>query len=194
MSITRRQFMLSTAGAAVGAIIPSFYYRALQFLEQFGEPLLEAPARITEDLTVVDFNGYPELCLGDPYTEPPEMTYLEYFTRYSPDSHSLDDFKEEWGLVPSDLDRFIDYDFVINMWSNSDSPSASAYYMLDSLDLGQELCGPNAVGGLEFLEESNMVNSSWLVVRPRDEVTLSLLQQRLNDLDTGIRVVSGYTA
>lgn len=31
MSITRRQFLLSTTGASVGAIIPSFYFRALQF-------------------------------------------------------------------------------------------------------------------------------------------------------------------
>ena len=37
MSFTRRQFLLSTAGASVGAIIPSFYFRALEFLEQFGE-------------------------------------------------------------------------------------------------------------------------------------------------------------
>ncbi len=41
MSLTRRQFLLSTAGATVGAIVPSFYFRALEFFEQFGEPLLE---------------------------------------------------------------------------------------------------------------------------------------------------------
>jgi len=32
-----------------------------------------------------------------------------------------------------------------------------------------------------------------LAVTPRDEVTLSLLQQRLTDLGTGIRVVPGFT-
>jgi len=76
-------------------------------------------------------------------------------------------------------------------WLRCDSPSARAYHTLWSLDLGRQLKGPDAVGGLDFLEESNMV-STWLAVRPRDEVTLSLLQQRLNDLGTGIRVVTDY--
>jgi hypothetical protein len=32
--------------------------------------------------------------------------------------------------------------------------------------------------------------SSWRGVRYEDEVTLSLLQQRLNDLGTGVRIVT----
>ena len=99
MSVTRRQFLLSTAGAAVGAIIPSFYFRALEYFERFGEPLLVTPARVTEDLIVTDSNGYPELSLGDPCVGPPEMTYHEYYTRYG--SGSLSDFIEDWGFGPS---------------------------------------------------------------------------------------------
>lgn len=186
MSVTRRQFLLSTAGAAVGAIIPSFYHRALEFLERCGKPLLIPPERITEDLLVVDLNGYPELCLGDPYAGPPAMSYREFFTRYRPEA--FDSLEEDWGLEPSDLDKLIDEDHVWDEWLWWDSPSARAYHTLWSLDLGRKLKGPNAIGGLDFLEESNMV-STWLAVRPRDEVTLSLLQQRLNDLGTGIRVV-----
>ena len=189
MSVTRRQFLLSTAGAAVGAIIPSFYQRALEFFERFEKPLLIPPERITEDLLVVDLNGYPELCLGDPYEGPPEMSYREFFTRYRPEA--FDSLEEEWGLEPSDLDQLIDSDDVWDEWLRWDSPSARAYHTLLSLDLGRKLKGPDAVGGLDFLEESNMV-STWLAVRPRDEVTLSLLQQRLNDLGTGIRVVTDY--
>ena len=44
---------------------------------------------------------------------------------------------------------------------------------------------------LEFFENSTMV-SCWRGVRVDDEVTLSLLQQRLNDLGTGLRIVTGY--
>ena len=191
MSVTRRQFLLSTAGAAVGAIIPSFYHRALEFFEQFGKPLLVAPARVTEDLVVIDFNGYPELCLGDPYAEPPEMTLREYFTRYQPEG--FDTFGESWGLEPAALDTLVDYDDVQDRWGMQDSASARAYHLLQSLDLGPALRGRKAIGGLDFLEESNMVGS-WLAVSPQDEVTLSLLQQRLNDLGTGIRVVTSYGA
>ena len=35
MSFTRRQFLLSTVGAAGGFILPSFYARALEFVDQF---------------------------------------------------------------------------------------------------------------------------------------------------------------
>jgi hypothetical protein len=189
MSVTRRQFLPSTAGAAVGAIIPSFYHRALQFFEQFGEPLLIPPEQARQDLVVAYINDYPELCLGDPYDEPPEMTFREYFTRYEPEG--FDTFEQKWGLGPADLDSPVDDDYVMDQWLMRDGPSAQAYCLLQSLDLGPTLRGRKAVGGLDFLEEWNMT-STWLAVSPQDEVTLSLLQQRLNDLGTGIRVVRGY--
>jgi len=190
MSVTRRQFLLSTTGASVGAIIPSFYFRALEFLEQFGEPLLVAPACVSQDLCVLDVCGeYTELCLGDPFAEPPRMTYREYITRYEPES--LDNFEENWGIERCDLDSEIDEDQVMDQWLLRDGPAARAYYLLESLDLGQALKGPNAIGGLDFVEESNMV-WTWRYASPHNEVTLSLLQQRLNDLGTGIRVVTGF--
>ena len=52
--------------------------------------------------------------------------------------------------------------------------------------------GPEAVGSLRFVEQANMI-SSWVSTRVDEEVTLSLLQRRLNDLGTGIRVVTGYS-
>ena len=190
MSFTRRQFLLSTAGASVGAIIPSFYFRALEFFEQFEEPLLEVPQHVTQDLCVLDNCGELELCLGDPLAEPPELTFREYFTRYEPDS--LDKFESMWELDPKELDSPMNQDYQWDMWFMHHGPSARAHHYLSSLDLGNELSGPNAVGGLEFFEDANMV-SCWRGVRPEDEVTLSLLQQRLNDLDTGIRIVTGYS-
>ena len=43
MSIIRRHFLLSTAGASVVEIVPDYYFRALEFFERFDEPLLEPP-------------------------------------------------------------------------------------------------------------------------------------------------------
>ena len=190
MSISRRQFLLSTAGAAVGAIVPSFYYRALEFFEQHESPLLIAPERVTQDLCLLDVCGdYSELCLGDPYEEPPRMTYREFFERYRP--QVFDNPEEEWGELPPDLDAEIHYEYVTDEWILKDSPAARAYRYLQSLDLGPQLQGPNAVGGIDFREESNMV-SFWRYATPRDEVSLSLLQQRLTDLGTGIRVRTGF--
>ena len=189
MSFTRRQFLLSTAGASVGAIIPSFYFRALEFFEQFGEPLLVSPNQPTQEICVLNNCGEIELCLGDPFAGPPPMTYRDYFKRY--DLEALDTFGESWGLEPEELDTSMDEEFLWDHWFMHEGPSARAHSMLSSLDLGTDLTGPDAVGSLDFFEESNMV-SCWRGVRLDDEVTLSLLQQRLNDLGTGIRVVTGY--
>jgi len=189
MSITRRQFLLSTAGAAVGAILPAFYFRSLEHLERFGEPLLEAPRRVTEDLCVFDNDGQIELCLGDPFAGPPELTFREFFTRYEPDG--FDTFEELWGYGPEDLDSEMLEECLWDHWFLKSGPGARAHYYLKSLDLGGALSGPDAVGGLTFFEESNMV-STWRGVRPDNEVTLSLLQKRLNDLGTGIRIVTGF--
>ena len=186
MSINRRQFLLSTAGAAVGAIIPSFYYRALEHFERFEVPMLAAPSRVTQDLLVVNINEYLELSLGDPYADLPTLSYREFFEQYEPEGF---DELSRWGLLRSELDQpMLDSEYQMDMWLLRDGPTAQAYRLLKSLDLGPSLDGPNAVGGLDFRTEANMVGS-WLAVCPEDEVSLSLLQQRLTDLGTGIRVV-----
>jgi len=48
------------------------------------------------------------------------------------------------------------------------------------------------VGGLEFIQGPYPGNNH-TAVYAKDRITLSLLQKRLNDLDTGIRIVTGYT-
>ena len=191
MSIKRRQFLLSTAGAAVGAIVPSFYFRALEFFEQFGEPLIEPPEHPVDKLFVSNFNGYPELSLGNPYQEPPKMTFREYFERYEPDK--FETFEEDWLCGPEGLDRPMDERYLWVMWMMHFGPSARAYHYLKSLDLGDALTGPHAEGGLKFFEDSGMTDV-WKVVSPENAVTLSLLQQRLNDLGTGISVVGNNQA
>ena len=191
MSITRRQFLLSTAGASVGAIIPDYYFRALQFFEQFDEPLLEPPRQPIRDIYTFDKCGELELCLGDPREEPPCLTFRQFFTRYQPEG--FETFEEMWGLGPEALDDPMEDEWVWDYWFMHDSPGARAHLYVQSLDLGPNLSGRKGVGRLDFFEDSNMV-SSWRGVRYEDEVTLSLLQQRLNDLGTGVRiVVSGYS-
>ena len=186
MSITRRQFLLSTAGASAGAIIPDYYFRALQFFEQFKQPLLEPPNQPTRELYTFNNCGEFELSVGDPCKGPPELTFREFFTRYEPEG--IETFEDSFGRGLEDLDEPMEEEYLLDYWIMHDSPQARAHFYLQSLDLGPELAGPDAVGGLDFFKDSNMLHS-WLGVRYEDEVTLSLLQQRLNDLGTGIRVI-----
>tara|TARA_B100000959_G_C14706220_1_gene510890 strand:- start:97 stop:660 length:564 start_codon:yes stop_codon:yes gene_type:complete len=187
MSFTRRQFLLSTAGAAGGFILPSFYSRALEFLDQFGEPLLEPPKRVVDELIICwDRDG--ELNLGDPWEQPPDMTWRQFLTQYHPET--LDELENNWGLEEWQLDDEAPWDTVVEPWGRVDSPNARAYHLLESLDLGSDLTGSKAVGGLIFTD-GPCPGNDYLGVSVEDNISISLLQQRLNDLKTGIKVSYG---
>ena len=185
MSFTRRQFLLSTVGAAGGFILPSFYARALEFVDQFEEPLLEPPKRVVDELIICQEFIEGELTLGDPREAPPDMTWREFLTRYHPGS--LDEGEFHWGLEEAQLDDAAPWDTVLGSWGRVDSPNARAYHLLESLDLGPDLTGPKAVGGLNFIDGS-CPGVDYLGVTVEDDISISLLQQRLNDLKTGIKV------
>ena len=184
MSLTRRQFLLSTVGAAGGFILPSFYARALEFVDQFEEPLLEPPKRVVDEITICASLG-GELNIGEPTEQIPDMTWREFLTRYHPGS--LDEFEFHWGLEEAQLDDAAPWDTVFGSWGRVDSPNARTYHLLESLDLGPDLTGPKAVGGLSFIDGSRP-GCDYLGVTVEDDISISLLQQRLNDLKTGIKV------
>ena len=197
MSFTRRQFLLSTVGAAGGFILPSFYARALEFVDQFEEPLLEPPKRVVDEITICASLG-GELNIGEPAEQIPDMTWREFLTRYHQDSLNSLEFYwglEEsqrdlapWGLKESQLDDAAPWDTVLGSWGRVDSPNARAYHLLESLDLGPDLTGPKAVGELNFHDGLNPGAKDYLMVTVKDDISISLLQQRLNDLKTGIKV------
>ena len=58
----------------------------------------------------------------------------------------------------------------------------------EGLDLGPDLEGANAVGEIVFIDGACPGND-YLGVRATDQVSVSLLKKRLNELDTGIRIV-----
>ena len=184
MSFTRRQFLLSTVGAAGGFILPSFYARALEFVDQFREPLLEPPKRVVDEITICASLG-GELNIGEPAEQIPDMTWREFLTRYHQDS--LNSLEFYWGLEEAQLDDAAPWDTVLASWGRVDSPNARAYHLLESLDLGPDLTGPKAVGELSFIDGS-CPGVDYLGVTVEDDISISLLQQRLNDLKTGIKV------
>ena len=118
------------------------------------------------------------------------MTFREYFTRYEPES--FETFEENWYLAPAGLDRLVPEYYVEANWELRDGPMARAYNLLGSLDLGPGLAGLDSVGALEFIQ-GPVPGSNYTAVCAADNVSLSLLQKRLNDLGTGIRVVTGYS-
>jgi len=65
--------------------------------------------------------------------------------------------------------------------------SAKAYRFLDKLDLGLDFEREDSVGHLEFIDGPNPC-SNYLGVQTEDPISVSLLQKRLNELNTGIRI------
>jgi len=184
MSISRRQFIV---GTAAGLILPSYYDKVFSYFENHGEPLLEIPKQADLDLFAVDQGagyGY-QLNVGDPWAEPPEMTIREFAVHYYGNEefylHFCDDEEEV------NFDKLVDPMVVVDFWARSDSPNAQAFHLLYDLDLGPDLCGGDAVGQLKFYD-GPIPGSDYLGVEATDEVTISLLQKRLNDLNTGIRI------
>ena len=88
---------------------------------------------------------------------------------------------------PIDMNVQMDEWTVWDWWGPRDSCTARAYHYLESLDLGSEFDGPNAVGGLDFVD-GPCPGNDYLGVEALDPVSVSLLQKRLNDLGTGIKV------
>ena len=182
MTISRRQFIL---GTAAGFILPSYYDKVFTYFENHGEPLIEIPKQTEIELIAIDrgTDSY-ELNLGDPWSEPPEMTLREFATRYFGSEKEYLDGNE---VEDVDFDAKLDFWDVVDVWSRTDSPNAQAYRLLEDLDLGPDLTGKDAVGEINFIDGSCPGND-YLGVEAADQVSISLLQKRLNDLDTGIRI------
>ena len=182
MSISRRQFIVGTAS---GLILPSYYDKVLTSFENTGEALIEIPKDAEIELIAIDRggNGY-ELNWGDPWSEPPEMTVREFALRYF---GSEEDYLEAHGYEDVNFDKKLGFWDVVDTWMCTDSPNARAYRLLEDLDLGPDLNRADAVGEIRFID-GPCPGNDYLGVEAVDEVSISLLQKRLNDLDTGIRI------
>jgi hypothetical protein len=195
MSISRRNFIL---GTGAGLILPAYYDKVFTFFENHGEPLIEIPKQFHTDLFAVDWGGgIYEFQLGKVEPEPyGPMTLREYARRFFGDEQGyLDAFCCERDGIKPDFEALADPWMVETTWER-DSPAADAYRLLDGLDLGPDFDAldidledddERVVGELDFVDCPNPC-SSYLGVQTEDAVSVSLLQKRLNDLNTGIRV------
>jgi hypothetical protein len=187
MPYTRRQFLLTTAGSGLGFILPSFYEKALGFWENHGEALILPAANADTVLYALEDNGL-SLNLGDPREDPPEMTWREYIDKYL--GGGLKTYFEELPYLSEDqkydLDEEADINRVMYSWGAFDSPWARALNYLDQLDLGPDFQGKDAIGGLEYC--FGAPGSSYEGLHADDHVSLSLLQDRLNQLNTRLRI------
>ncbi len=194
MTISRREFFLATSGAAAGFILPSYYEKVFNFVENFGEPLIVSPKHATNTLIAIDWvgDGSYELNLGDPHAEPNfRMTLREYANRYCGGEQGyIDMYLYGEDPVEVDFDSSAYERMVATAWTRIGSPMARAYKLLENLDLGPRLTGVDSIGEIDFID-GPCPGNDYLAAHALGLVSVSLLQQRLNDLEAGIRIEMG---
>ena len=191
MSVTRRQFLLSIPAISIGYILPSFLIRATEYLANTGKPLLIEPSSYDSTLFAVDDGtGNYQLNVGDPYAQPPSLTLREYIdTYYWGDD---DDYIEESELTKNEfknaLNEYVDEELYLEDWARQHSPSRLAFDYLSCLDLGPEHESNNTDGVIEFIDGPSPGND-YIAVHVPNHLSLSLLQERLTQLNEGVRII-----
>ena len=184
----RRQFLIRLGLLAGEPLLKSFFDRALAFVENHDEPLLEVPREVRHELFVKKADYGYEWCLGRPETSIPEPpTWEEFFRSTSVD---LETDMVDRELEPQQLRETMNPEEWGSYWSIEESSNAKAFEYLSRLDLGPAF-DPNAksdvAGEIQFLDCPGIC-CHYRGVETYDLVSISLLQNRLNELGEPTRV------
>jgi hypothetical protein len=187
--ITRRAFLIGSAATVTLSLVDKFY----TFIENHGEPLIEAPKNPSRILYAFPDRDYQLGLDGDPWViDFPYKNWLEYIVGdcgYETPT-KLSDFREicwNYGLTPSQLREPVPDDQQLELVERK-GPHADAFHLLDCLEIGPDLdVEGQVVGGLKFYD-GPMPGSNYLAVHTEDDISVSILQHRLNQLGQNIKV------
>ena len=196
MSISRRFFLVG-AGAL---ITTSFVSKAVAYAERTSQPLLVTPDCIEGELFIY---GDGRISLGlfsleDNEAVPTWREYLAQMIGRPIDTRSDIIAAGYEDLTEQELDTRLDAFGWEQNWQCERSPTARAYKLLDGLDLGLLGHRPGYTreqNSLTFIETFHPLDASHVVfaedpeTETLDLVTASLLQARLVELGTGLRLV-----
>jgi hypothetical protein len=196
--IDRRRFLVG-AGALLTA---SFVNRAKAFSRRCGKPLVLSPARKPEETLYVyrqeiwsDYGGEWRVSLGpDQPFAPPPPTWREHLRALGHPLETDDDIERvcrEHDLPLEELDVHLNGFGWEDSWDNFTGPQAKAHHLLKGLDLGDSGSALRRAGQITFEEFGGSPGNSYTWVELRDDLTVSLLQARLIELNLPINVAVG---
>lgn len=194
MSLSRR-FFLYGAGAVVSA---AFAASAARYVRRTGSPLLIPPDAVEGELHFYE-DGLLSLGPWQPEPEGPPPTWREYLVRCQGESlQTAADIARVCGeraLDEDELETPLDEFNWAELWEMQAGPTARAYWLLEGLGLGPDrrpARGDGWLKGLTFTESVHPGDSSVFVnAANADPVVLSLLQGRLIELGTRLKLVEG---
>ena len=192
----RRHFLIG-AGALLTA---SFVKRAKAFSRRSGEPMVLSPARKPEETLYIyrqesDDGGEWRVSLGpDQPFAPPPPTWREHLRSLGHPLETQDEIKRacrEHDLPLDELDVRLNGFGWEDSWDNFTGPQAKAHHLLKGLDLGGAGSALRQAGQMIFEEFGGSPGNSYTWVELRDDLTVSLLQARLIELNLPINVAVG---
>jgi len=180
---------------AGGLLTASFVRKATAFSRKVGEPLVLPIAKRPEETLYVweDYSdGKWRVSLGPNQLDaPPPPIWREHLRSLG---HRLESEAEiervciQKGLDPRDLDAEVDGFWWQDMWDNFTGPAAKAYHLLKTLDLGDADSKLRQAGEIIFEEFGGRPGFNYTWVELKDDLTVSLLQARLIELNLPINV------
>jgi hypothetical protein len=185
---SRRELLFGLGAGALGILTAQMERRIFSPSSVLALP--PSPTIITLD----EVGGAFDLHYGDPY-DLPEVTWGEYLLRTT-GATNIDEAcaicLEEDDHIPEDLDELVDdEELVLSVVGRMETSTGGAYEMLHHLDLGPRLDeGGEVRHFVEFIDGGCPGNDS-LGVRVPDVESLALLQNRLDELESGIQLARG---
>ena len=198
--LDRRRFLIG-AGALLTA---SFVTKAKAFSRDTGRPLVLPAARASEQTLYIyneqDWNesAYAKwrVTLGeDNPIPPPTPTWREHLLslgRRLDTDHEIERVCVEHDLLPEELDAKVDGYWWQDRWDHFTGPQAKAYHLLKNLELGGS---PDSrlrqAGEMIFDRLGGSPCNAYSSVQLKDDLTVSLLQARLIELNLPIKIRGG---
>ena len=212
--LTRRGFFIG-----VGSLLMvAFVRKATAFSRNAGQPLILPPAKRPEETLYLyknpDYRDYghdddDEYDADDAYynvgkwrvslgpdqpVAPPPPMWREYLSSRGHRLETNDDIMRvcrEKSLRPEELDRQLDGFGWEDMWDNFTGPQAKAHHLLKQIDLGAPDSKPREAGEIMFEAFGGSPGNTYTWVDLKDDLTASLLQARLIELNLPIKVKVG---
>jgi hypothetical protein len=205
--LNRRSLLIGTGGL----LTASFVRKATAFSRKAVGPFLLPPIRKSEETLYVyrqdwkddedddygdnDYGAKWRVSLGpnQPFA-PPVPTWREHLRSLG---HSLDTREDiervyiRQGLAPEDLDKRLNGFGWQDAWDNFTGPQAKAFHLLKKLDLGALDSTLRQAGEIIFEEFGGAPGNYYTWVELKDDLTVSLLQARLIELNLPINVKLG---
>jgi hypothetical protein len=190
--LDRRGFLIGAGGLLTAA----FVRKASAFSRKVGAPLVLPVARKPEETLYVWVDDYSDgkwrVSLGPNQLEaPPPPTWREHLRSLGHRLESEADIEGiciEKGLGPRGLDAPVDGFWWEDMWDNFTGPTAKAYHLLKTLDLGDADSKLRQDGEIIFEGCGGGPGNTYTWVELKDDLTVSLLQARLIELNLPINV------